>query len=125
MIQTFIHNCGVNNAVGLKGCEGEVIQEYYKYYNYGATSGEIQWLIEPTFAYFWSTPDRLLKACYNILEMRFNLGKNMELQESHFKNKIKEDARKMFEAFERKDFIRAEEMNAEVFELGQFEGLTV
>lgn len=74
MINTKYKNCGSHWAVMLEGDgalgeneEGrdlEVEQDFFGYYNHGATNGEFDWITE-TRGYFWTTKEKFYKAIVN------------------------------------------------------------
>ena len=59
MTKLFIQDMGLNWAVGIQGDnQTEIEQQYYSFYNHGATNGELAWLYDGKFGYFWVQTDK-------------------------------------------------------------------
>jgi hypothetical protein len=67
---TYVYqNLGTSWAVGIRGdSEQEVKEHYFGFWNHGATGGDLQWLTS-TFAYFWTTPEKLMAALLSMSRM--------------------------------------------------------
>ena len=65
MQNTHVQKCGTNWRVILTGDSPQEIEtKHWSMFNHGATSSDLEWETE-SCAWFWSTPERILKAFTN------------------------------------------------------------
>lgn len=97
MKMTF-QNIGTVAVIHLYGTKAELNETHTKFYNWGATGGELVWHSEGA-AMFWTTPGKMLKALTNINLMRLLGGASGDA--SKYKGKkggVMEEARALAKA---------------------------
>ncbi|MEK6880201.1 MAG: hypothetical protein AABY22_11355 [Nanoarchaeota archaeon] len=87
----------------------ELLEDFYGFWNHGATKGELQWLndSENCYAYFWTTREKLIKSL--IHRHLFDiLNKNPDKYKNKKNGAIKEateKARETFKKFKEEDVV--------------------
>ena len=56
-------NLGAHWVIGIKGNKDEIEQFHNRFYNWGGTNGELQWMSND-FAYFWITLKKLERVMF-------------------------------------------------------------
>ena len=64
MSKTSVQKCGTNWRVILTGDAQAIETKHWSMFNHGATSSDLEWETE-SCAWFWSTPEKILKAFAN------------------------------------------------------------
>lgn len=96
-------------GVGISGGDLEQINnQYNSWYNWKATNTDFKWLIDekpPYFGYILSTAEKYIQYLFNVLENRFAIKTNLELENANHYKILEHFAKKWWRKIKREKFL--------------------
>ncbi len=92
MLEIIIEDFGTKIAIGLKGTKEEIEIEFYSFWLHKICNGELQWLVNDNFAYFWSTRSKFITGITNKKHHNLCVKTGLEFEGPSILSKFKKEA---------------------------------